>query len=51
MFTIKKHYSVYLCSAKMLDVVMSNTRTVPELEPQAKMGILGWNATEDGVSL
>lgn len=42
---------VYPCCATKLDVRMSNTLTVPELKPQAKMGILGWNATEDGASL
>lgn len=29
---------------------MSNTLTVPELEPQAKKGMVGWNATEQGLS-
>lgn len=43
--------TTYLCCASKLDVGMSNTLTVPELDPQAKMGILGWNATEDGASL
>lgn len=41
---------LYLCWVIKLEVWMSNTLTVPELEPQAKRGRMGWNATEQGLS-
>lgn len=40
----------HLCWIIKLDVCISNTRTVPELEPQAKRGRMGWKATEQGLS-